>query len=184
MWKPPPFTNWNVPPWAIVALRGKKSLNAQLCPAGTAAALSAAIVKRGVTGAAAAAPPVVSSRPPTSATADPATPLFTIAADNAAAVPAGHNWAFNDFFPRSATIAQGGTFQFVNGGGFHTATLLPLSWTTPVRTADMDVNGIAAADLDDTSANPNGTTHVLENIAPLLPVQPAKDCGTADAPSP
>jgi hypothetical protein len=44
---PPPFVNWNVPPWAIVALRGKKSLNAQLCPAGTAAALSAAIVNWG-----------------------------------------------------------------------------------------------------------------------------------------
>jgi plastocyanin len=116
------------------------------------------------------------------AAAAPVTPLFTIAADNAGAVPAGHNWAFNDFFPRSATIAQGGTFQFVNGGGFHTATLLPLSWTTPVRTADMDVNGIAAADLDDTSANPNGTTHVLENIAGLMPVQPAQGCGTADAP--
>jgi len=119
------------------------------------------------------------------AAAAPVTPLFTIAADNAAAVPAGHNWAFNDFFPRSATIAQGGTFQFTNGGGangFHTATLLPLSWTAPVRTADMDVNGIASADLDDTSANPNGTTHVLERLTPLLPVQPAKDCGTADAP--
>ena len=38
VWKPPPFTNWKVPPWAIVALRGKKSLNAQLWPAGTAAA--------------------------------------------------------------------------------------------------------------------------------------------------
>jgi plastocyanin len=111
--------------------------------------------------------------------AAPATPQFTITADNAAAVPAGHNWAFNDFFPRSATIAQGGTFQFTNGGGFHTATLLPLSWTAA---ADMDVNGIASADLDDTSANPNGTTHVLENIAPLLPVQPAQGCGTADAP--
>jgi plastocyanin len=116
------------------------------------------------------------------AAAGPVTPLFTIAADNAAAVPAGHLWAFNDFFPRSATIAQGGTFQFVNGGGFHTATLLPLSWTAPVRTADMDVNGIVAADLDDTSANPNGTTHVLENLAGLMPVQPSKDCGTADAP--
>ena len=67
VWKPPPLVNWNVPPWAIVALRGKKSLNAQLWPAGTAAARSAAIVKSGVTGVAAAAPPVVSNSMPTSA---------------------------------------------------------------------------------------------------------------------
>jgi len=32
----------------------------------------------------------------------------------------------------------------------------------------MDVNGIVSADLDDTSANPNGTTHVLERLAPLI----------------
>jgi plastocyanin len=128
------------------------------------------------TGGAAAAAPAL-----TIGAAAAAAPLFTIAADNAAAVPAGHNWAFNDFFPRSATIAQGGTFQFTNGGGFHTATLLPLSWSAPVSTADNEVNGIAAADLDDTSANPNGTTHVLENIAPLLPT-PIAGCGTADAP--
>jgi plastocyanin len=113
------------------------------------------------------------------AAAAPVTPLFTISADRAAAVPAGHNWAFNDFFPRSATIAQGGTFQFMNGGGFHTATLLPASWS---EAADLDVNGIASTDVDDQGANPNGTSHVLENIAPLFPVQPAKDCGTADAP--
>jgi len=119
------------------------------------------------TGGAAAATPVT-----------PVTPLFTIAADRAAAVPAGHNWAFNDFFPRSATIAQGGTFQFANGGGFHTATLLPASWT---EAADLDVNGALALDLDDRGVNPNGTLHTLERIAPLLAV-PAQGCGTADAP--
>jgi plastocyanin len=131
------------------------------------------------TGGAAAAAPALTIG---AAAAAPVLPLFTIAADNAAAVPVGHNWAFNDFFPRSATIAQGGTFQFTNGGGFHTATLLPLSWTAPVRTADNEVNGVAKADLDDTSANPNGTTHVLENVAGLLPVQPVQGCGTTDAP--
>jgi len=95
------------------------------------------------------------------AAAAPVTPLFTIAADRAAAVPAGHFWAFNDFFPRSATIAQGGTFQFVNGGGFHTATLLPSSWTAA---ADQDVNGIVAADIDDTALQAGGQLKLVEQI--------------------
>src|SRR5450759_3154567 len=112
------------------------------------------------------------------AAAGPVTPLFTIAADNAAAVPAGHLCACNDVFPRSATIAQGGTFQFVNGGGFHTATLLPSSWTAA---ADQDVNGIATADIDDTALNPGGQLKTVENIPAVLPV-PAQGCGTADQP--
>jgi plastocyanin len=109
--------------------------------------------------------------------AAPATPSFTIAADRPAAVPAGHKWAFNDFFPRSATIETGGTFQFVNQG-FHTATLLPPSWTPA---ADLDVNGLAAADTDDTTLNPNGTTKSLERIEAVLPV-PVQGCGTPDSP--
>ena len=109
--------------------------------------------------------------------AAPITPLFTITADRAAAVPAGHRWAFNDFFPRTATIETGGTFQFANEG-FHTATLLPLSWS---EAADNDVNGIASADIDDSGRNPNGTTKALENIPAALPV-PAQGCGTAAAP--
>ena len=112
------------------------------------------------------------------AAAAPATPLFTIAADNAAAIPAGHKWAFNDFFPRTATIAQGGTFQFVNGGGFHTATLLPSSWTAA---ADQDVNGVAAADIDDTTLNPGGQSKVEENLPAVMQI-PAQGCGSADAP--
>lgn len=108
----------------------------------------------------------------------PVTPQFTIAADNALAVPAGHKWAFNDFFPRSATIAQGGSFQFVNGGGFHTATLLPSSWTVA---ADQDVNGIAAADIDDRTLNPGGQLKTVENLSAVAQV-PAQGCGTPDAP--
>jgi plastocyanin len=110
--------------------------------------------------------------------AAPVTPQFTIAADNIAAVPVGHKWAFNDFFPRSATIAQGATFQFVNGGGFHTATLLPSSWTAA---ADQDVNGIAAADIDDTALNPGGQSKTEENLPAVLQI-PAQGCGTADQP--
>jgi plastocyanin len=109
--------------------------------------------------------------------AAPITPQFTITADRVAAVPAGHRWAFNDFFPRTATIETGGTFQFTNEG-FHTATLLPPSWS---EAADNDVNGIASADIDDSARNRNGTTKGLENIPAALPV-PAQGCGTADAP--
>ena len=109
--------------------------------------------------------------------AAPITPAFTITADRAAAVPAGHLWGFNDFFPRTATIETGGTLQFASEG-FHTATLLPLSWS---EAADNDVNGIAAADLDDAARNANGTTKGLENFPAIFPV-PAQGCGTADAP--
>lgn len=111
------------------------------------------------------------------AAAGPVTPQFTITADRAAAVPTGHKWSFNDFFPRTATIETGATFQFTNEG-FHTATLLPTSWS---QAADNDVNGIASADIDDPGLNPNGTTKGLENIPAVLPV-PAQGCGTADAP--
>jgi plastocyanin len=108
--------------------------------------------------------------------AAPVTPLFTITADRAAAIPAGHRWSFNDFFPRTATIATGGTFQFTNEG-FHTATLLPANWSVA---ADNDVNGLIAADIDDTALNPNGTIKTVENIASVLPAP--QGCGTADAP--
>lgn len=112
------------------------------------------------------------------AVAAPVTPQFTITADRASAIPAGHRWSFEDFFPRTATIATGGTLQFTNEG-FHTATLLPTSWSVA---ADLDVNGAASADIDDTALNPNGTTKALENIGPLLPVGPTQGCGTADTP--
>lgn len=110
------------------------------------------------------------------AVAAPVTPQFTITADRAAAIPAGHKWAFNDFFPRTATIATGGSFQFTNEG-FHTATLLPSSWSVA---ADNDVNGVAAADIDDTALNPNGTTKAVANFAAAMPVP--QGCGTPDAP--
>ncbi len=111
------------------------------------------------------------------AIAAPVTPAFTITADRAASVPAGHTWAFNDFFPRSATIATGSSFQFTNEG-FHTATLLPASWSVA---ADNDVNGALAADVDDAQHNPNGTIKSVFNIPALMPV-PAQGCGTAETP--
>jgi plastocyanin len=109
--------------------------------------------------------------------ASPVTPAFTITADNVAAVPDGHKWAFNDYFPRSATVAQGTTIAFATQG-FHTSTLLPTSWSPA---ADMQVNGLVAADLDDTTHNTNGTTRTVEAVQNVLPV-PADGCGTADKP--
>jgi plastocyanin len=109
--------------------------------------------------------------------AAPVTPQFTITADRAASIPAGHKWSFNDFFPRSAIIATGSSFQFTNEG-FHTATLLPTSWSVA---ADNDVNGVVSVDTDDAKLNPNGTIKTLENIPPLLPA-PAAGCGTAETP--
>jgi plastocyanin len=111
------------------------------------------------------------------AVAAPVTPQFSITADRAAAVPAGHLWELNDFFPRTATIATGGSFQFTNEG-FHTATLLPANWSVA---ADNDVNGAIAADIDDTALNPNGTIKTVFNIPAILPVPP-QGCGTPDAP--
>ena len=111
------------------------------------------------------------------AAAAPVTSQFTITADRMAAIPAGHNWSFNDFFPRTATIATGGTFQFTSEG-FHTATLLPANWSVA---ADNDVNGVGAADIDDRALNPNGTSKVIESLSGAMPV-PAQGCGTADSP--
>jgi plastocyanin len=110
--------------------------------------------------------------------AAPVTPQFTITADRGSAIPAGHSWSFNDFFPRTATIATGGTLQFTNEG-FHTATLLPTSWSVA---ADLDVNGAVSADIDDSALNTNGTTKATENIGPLLPAGPVQGCGTTETP--
>jgi plastocyanin len=101
---------------------------------------------------------------------------ITIVADQPAAVPAGHTWGFNDFFPRSLTVHRGQTIQFVLQG-FHTATLLPkgLSAATDLRT-----NGVAAADTDDTKLNPGGQTHSQIMIPALLPTSPT--CGSAKTP--
>ena len=59
---------------------------------------------------------------------------MTIFADQPAAVPAGHTWGFNDFFPRSLT-STGQTIQFAIEG-FHTATLLPKGMSVAADDAD------------------------------------------------
>jgi len=106
-----------------------------------------------------------------------AAPSLVVTADQPQAVPAGHNWSFNDFFPRSLTVAQGTTIGFLIEG-FHTATLLPAGTTAA---QDNATAGIAQADADDTALNPNGNTKSNENLAGLGPV-PATGCGTEATP--
>lgn len=106
-----------------------------------------------------------------------AAPSLVIIADQPQAVPVGHNWGFDDFFPRTLTVAQGTTIGFMIEG-FHTATLLPAGVTVAQDSASA---GIAQADADDTSPNPNGTTRANENLAGLAPI-PASGCGTDATP--
>jgi plastocyanin len=101
---------------------------------------------------------------------------ITITADMPAAVPGGHNWGFNDFFPRRLRVPQGTTIQFLNEG-FHTATLLPAGLSAR---ADMRTNGIVTTDSDDTTPNVNGTSHSQFNVAAVMPIPTG--CGTSATP--
>ncbi len=103
------------------------------------------------------------------------TPL-TITADRAAAVPKGHNWSYNDFFPRTIAVHQGATIRF-DIQGFHTATLVPAGPGTRTIRASM---GLAQADGDDTSLNPNGSTHLGINLAAVVPIPGG--CGSSAHP--
>jgi plastocyanin len=103
-------------------------------------------------------------------------PPITITADNPAAVPAGHLWTFNDFFPRTLSVHQGQTIQLAIAG-FHTATLLPAGMTA---NQGIRALGLVQPDRDDTTRNPNGTTHTLLNIPAAFPVPGG--CGSAASP--
>jgi len=100
----------------------------------------------------------------------------TITADQPGAVPAGHNWSYDDFFPRALAVPQGSIIRF-SDHGFHTFTLLPHGLS--VR-ADMHANGIAQADGDDTTPNANGTSHAQFNVPGLFPVP--SGCGSSTSP--
>ena len=100
----------------------------------------------------------------------------TVTADMPSAVPAGRNWAFNDFFPRTVTVRTGADLQFINQG-FHTLTLLTTGTTAK---QDQHANGLAQSDTDDTSRNLNGTTHAVLNNAALGPT--SSTCGAPAAP--
>ena len=109
--------------------------------------------------------------PPVAADTGP----IVITADMPAAVPAGHMWAFNDFFPRSLSVTQGQTIGFAIQG-FHTATLLPAGVSAGM---DLRHNGIATAD-DDIAPNVNGTSHVALNFPAVMPT--SFTCGTGANP--
>jgi plastocyanin len=101
---------------------------------------------------------------------------LTITADRAAAIPTGHLWGYNDFFPRVLSIHRGATIRF-SIQGFHTATLLPagMSPTTARLT-----NGILTGDAEDTTPNPNGSTHTALNLGAAFPSPGG--CGSAAHP--
>jgi plastocyanin len=102
--------------------------------------------------------------------------LATVTADMPSAVPAGHLWAFNDFFPRTVSVPTGSDLQFINQG-FHTFTILPAGTTAK---QDNRTNGVGLDDADDTTPNPNGTTHTELNQAALAPT--SVTCGSAPTP--
>jgi plastocyanin len=105
-----------------------------------------------------------------------ATVPLTITADRPAAVPAGHNWSYNDFFPRTISVHQGATIRFAIQG-FHTATLVPPG---PGPTSIRRSMGLLKPDGDDTSANPNGSTHTQINLGAVFPIPGG--CGSAAHP--
>ena len=101
-----------------------------------------------------------------------ASPPLTITADMPSAIPAGHNWGYNDFFPRALSVPTGSTIQFAVEG-FHTATLLPSGMTASL---DLQASGLVKPDPDDTTLNVNGTTHSQLFVPGLLPT--STTCGT------
>jgi plastocyanin len=109
--------------------------------------------------------------PPAAASSGP----IVISADMPGAVPTGHMWGFNDFFPRSLQVKQGQTIGFAIQG-FHTATLLPAGVSAA---ADLRQHGLATAD-EDTALNPNGTTHVGIDFAAVMPT--SFTCGSSTNP--
>lgn len=113
----------------------------------------------------------------TTAPAAATSPPLTVTADMPAAIPAGHNWSFNDFFPRTLSVPTGATVEFANTS-FHTSTLLPAG-ETPVQ--DNLAWGLLKPDPDDAAPNPNGTTHSQFFVPAILP-SPATGCGSAANP--
>ena len=101
---------------------------------------------------------------------------LTVTADRPAAIPAGHLWGYNDFFPRTLTVHRGATVAF-SIQGFHTATLAPAGVSANAVRASL---GLVAADRDDATANPNGSTHTQVNLGAAFPIPGG--CGSAASP--
>jgi len=119
---------------------------------------------------------VLGAQPFAIASVAAASPTLTITADRAAAIPAGHNWSYNDFFPRTISVRQGATVRF-SIQGFHTSTLLPAGMSATAARVSM---GLLAADADDTAVNPNGSPHTQLNLAAAFPIPGG--CGSAASP--
>ncbi len=103
-------------------------------------------------------------------------PPLTITADAPWAVPAGHNWTFNDFFPRTLTVHGGQTITLAVAG-FHSVTLLPAGVTASSGLRSM---GLLQNDSEDTTRNPNGTTHSQLNLGAGFPIP--SGCGSSATP--
>jgi plastocyanin len=101
-----------------------------------------------------------------------------ITADRPSAVPTGHNWTYNDFFPRTLAVHQNQTIQLAVKG-FHTVTLLPAG-VGP--NAGRHQQGLLKNDPDDTTRNVNGSTHSLLDLSAAFP-KPG-GCGTSSTPCP
>jgi plastocyanin len=101
---------------------------------------------------------------------------ITITADRPAAIPAGHVWGYNDFFPRTLSVHSGQTIVLAIAG-FHTITLLPAGMGAG---AGLRAMGFLKADPDDTTRNLNGSTHSLVSLGAAFPVPGG--CGTPSAP--
>ena len=104
-----------------------------------------------------------------------AAPL-TITADDPAGVPAGHLWTFNDFFPRTLSVHRGQNIV-LDIQGFHTITLLPKGMSAA---AGIHAMGLVKPDPDDTTPNPNGSTHSVLNLGAAFPIPGG--CGTPASP--
>jgi plastocyanin len=101
---------------------------------------------------------------------------FLVTADRPAAVPAGHNWSFNDFFPRTFSVHANRVVQF-RILGFHTATLLPTGMTVA---QDRNLHRLVRLDADDTTRNANGTRKSTFEFGALMPT--STSCGAASNP--
>ncbi len=105
-----------------------------------------------------------------------ASPPLTITADMPSAVPIGHMWGYNDFFPRSLRVHQGDVIQF-DIQGFHTGTLLPAGMSVK---QDRATHPFLAPDTDDTVRNPNGSTHFSFQVGAAMPAPGG--CGSLASP--
>jgi plastocyanin len=112
------------------------------------------------------------------ASASAATSPFLVTADRPGAVPSGHNWSFNDFFPRTFSVHRDRVLA-ISIQGFHTATLLPKGMTVA---QDRNLHRTEKLDSDDTTRNPNGTRKANFETAPLLPT--SFSCGASSNPCP